>query len=262
MLNSHPDLFVFNETHWIPKLYEFFGTSKIETGLMLDIVRRTHHVTGLPTAELDDQAFLNHSNPPICMTVAEFCDALGDYFATQDGKSQWADKTPDYGFFAAQLQVYWPDCRIIHLIRDGAAVVNSMSRHIGYKALVAARQFTWCPLSLDYVGCPDGYPPQPVQAFAELWYRRLLRTRDEAVRLQPGTYLEVRHEDILRAPVAELRRIAKFTDLRAADDWLANSATLIDAGRTRKARPIEVLRDFTAEQVRLLQNLGYAVSPE
>jgi hypothetical protein len=219
-------------------------------------------VTGLPTNALDDRAFLNHSNPPNCMTVAEFCDALGGYFATLDGKSQWADKTPDYGFFAAQLQVYWPDCKIIHLIRDGAAVVNSMSRHIGYKALVAARQFTWCPLSLDYAGCPDGYPPQPVQAFAELWYRRLVRTRDEAARLQPGTYLEVRHEDILSAPVAELRRIAQFTDLLVEEDWLQSSCSLIDASRAKKPRPVEVLQHFTDAQIQLLQDLGYAVAPE
>ena len=262
MLIKHPDLYVFNETHWIPELYNRFGTLPVPVSALLDVVARTVHVNGDLVAEFDHQEFLTSANHPQDMTVVEFCNAVGAFFARQHGNSIWADKTPDYGYFSSTLQVYWPDCKIIHLIRDGAAVVNSMSRHIGYKALVAARQFTWCPLSLDYAGCPDGYPPQPVQAFAELWYRRLVRTRDEAARLQPGTYLEVRHEDILRAPVAELRRIAKFTDLRAADDWLANSATLIDAGRTRKARPIEVLRDFTAEQVRLLQNLGYAVSPE
>jgi len=261
MLNSHPDLFVFNETHWIPKLYEFFGTSKVETRLMLDIVGRTYHVTGVPTTELDSQTFLDYCSPPDYMTVVEFCDALGGYFATQANKSQWADKTPDYGFFAAQLQVYWPNCKIIHLIRDGAAVVNSMSSHIGYKGLIAARQYAWCPLSLDFSANPNDYPPSPVSAFADLWYHRLIRIRDEASRLKSGTYIELRHEDVLRAPDAELRRLAEFTGLRSDETWLANAGSLIDTERTTKPRPIDALDHFTAPQLDLLQSLGYAGKP-
>ena len=29
MLNTHPELFVFNETHWLVNLYDAFGTAEV-----------------------------------------------------------------------------------------------------------------------------------------------------------------------------------------------------------------------------------------
>lgn len=257
MLDGHPDLFVFNETHWIPKLFEVFGTSRFEVEAMLDIVRRTRHVTGALTTEFSDAAFLSHFRDTAPVTVADFCDAFGDFFAHQNGKTEWADKTPDYGPYASQLQIYWPDCKVIHLIRDGAAVAKSMSRHIGYQGLATLQRYNWCSLSLDYEGNTKGFPPQPMQAYADLWYHRLVRTRDEASRLKPGTYLEVRHEDIIRAPEQEIRRLAEFVGLRQDRTWLSDVGSEIEPRRLAKPRPIDVLKHFNDHQLRLLSTLGY-----
>lgn len=260
MLNGHPDLFVFNETHWIPKLYEVFGTTRFETEEMLDIVKRTRHVTGARTTEFSEAAFLSHFNHSASATVAELCDALGGFFAHQNGKNEWADKTPDYGPFASQLQTYWPGCKIIHLIRDGAAVAGSMSKHIGYKGLASLRRYNWCSLSLDYVGNTEGFPPQPMQAFADLWYHRLVRTRDEASRLRPGTYLEIRHEDIIHAPAKEIGKLAEFVGLRQDAAWIESVGSFIESKRVAKSRPIEVLEHFNDRQLRLLDELGYGTN--
>ena len=40
MMNLHPDLFVFDETHWIPKMYDYYGAAEAETDTLIDIVRR------------------------------------------------------------------------------------------------------------------------------------------------------------------------------------------------------------------------------
>ena len=58
ILSEHPTVAVFNETHWIPKLYEFFGTGTGPVADMIDIVRRTTFANGKVVTELADDELL------------------------------------------------------------------------------------------------------------------------------------------------------------------------------------------------------------
>lgn len=257
MLNAHPDVFVFNETHWIANLHECFGTAEVPVDDLIDIVLRTRHVDGSPTTELDSDAFRAAMTLPYRMTPAGFANAVGLFFARQEGKTLWADKTPDYGYFAANLQLYWPDCRIIHLVRDGASVVRSMAGHPGYRALVALGRQHWLSLSLDYPGFSGEISQPRPEQYVELWYRRLMRIRNEYARLRPGSYIEIRHEDVLATPEAVLTRIAGFAGLRPDEAWLKGAGSLIDAQKATKSRPDAVLRHFGEKHLRLMHELGY-----
>lgn len=260
MLNAHPDIFIFNETHWLPTLYDYFGTCLTETALLLDIVARTLHVTGQPTTEIDPENLKRQANLPDKMTVGMFCDALGGYFAARDGKSGWADKTPDYGFFVSVLQLYWPNCRILHLIRDGAATVRSMSRHIGYQALAGLKQQNWTRVALDFQLPSEGLPEAPIITYADLWYYRLIRIRDEANHLTVGSYKEIRFEDLIANPGGKLRDIARFVGLSNDADWLEHAASLLDKKRVERMvnhRPTDILKYFSAHHLRLMEELGY-----
>jgi hypothetical protein len=180
-------------------------------------------------------------------------------FAAESGKKFWADKTPDYGYFMATLQSMWPECRFIHLIRDGAAVVNSMSRHIGYRALAAADQLIWCPLAFDY--SPEARAkgePSP-ESFVKLWYWRVIRTRNEATRLEQGTYLEIRYEALVREPAACMAEISSFVGLKAPRSWIEEAVALVDPARASSARPTEMIGCFGEQEERLLEELGYPV---
>ena len=258
MLNSHPDLYVFNETHWIPKLFEIFGTTEADTNAMIDIVLRCRHVDKSQTTRFDPVHFVESMDIPNRMFPNEFCDTLGRYFGRSCGKTIWADKTPDYGYFTATLQVYWPDCKIIHLIRDGADVVRSMSQHPGYKALVALRQDFWPSIALDFEGLKGELPEPPIEEFCELWYRRLVRTRHESQRLKPGSYIEVRHEEVLSSPVETLHYIAEQTGLRLDRTWLDSAPHQIDRKKARRPRSDTVLGHFNDLQLKLLKELGYS----
>lgn len=261
MMNGHPDLFVHRETHWIPTLHEHYGTCRVATAAMLDIVARTRHVTGHPTTDLDADAFRAWRDYRAEMTVREFCDALGSFCAHRDGKTLWADKTPDYGFFTSTLQLYWPDCKIIHIIRDGADAACSMSRHIGFQGLAATGLVHWCHAALDYRPPPDGFAAQPMRTFVDLWYYRLLRTLDEAGRLAPGSYLEIRYEDMIRDPGPWLYRIARFTGLAEDPAWLREAEKLIDLSRGgRRSERNDVLKHFDTPRLELMRRLGYSVA--
>ena len=258
MLNDHPDIFVFNETHWMPELYNRFGTMATTTREMLDVIARTRHVNGEAVTQFDHQEFLAEIGNPRTTDVAHLCNSLGMFHARKNGKSVWADKTPDYGYFSSVLQVYWPDCKIIHLIREGTAVARSMANHPGYQALASMKQVFWCPMALDYVGKKTKFPLQPMHAYAELWYHRLVRARNEATRLKPGTYLEIRHEDILENPSDQMSKLARFVDLDLDRAWLNNTATAIDLRKVKKDAPTGILNHFSDRHIELLGELGYA----
>lgn len=258
MLNAHPDLFVYRETHWLPALHEAFGLRAVPTGALLDLVARTRFVTGDPVTPLDADAFRQSPGYRKDMTVAAFCDALGAFHAAAEGKTVWADKTPDYGYFVSVLQLYWPGCRVIHLIRDGVRTAQSMSRHVGYRALAALDRRHWPPLALDYVPPAEGFGPGPPERFADLWHDRLLRIRDEAARLAPGSYMELRHEDLTADPVPLLRRIAGDNGLAEDPAWLAAAAAMVDAGRGAGRGPDEPVPAHFGDRHRaLLRDLGY-----
>ena len=259
MLNNHPSLFVFRETHWLPALHEAFGTAPGPTEAMLDLVARTRFVTGEPTTPMDLNAF--RASRWYCpeMTVRSFVNAVGQSHAEAHGKIFWGDKTPDYGYCLGSIQLHWPDVKFIHLIRDGVATAVSMSNHIGYRGLAAVGRMHWCPLAVDYEPPKTAFPKACMSLYADLWHDRLARIRDEALRLSPGSYLEVRHETVVAKPRSELARIAQFVGLAEDSSWLAKVPSYVDSNRVAKRRrPVEALRDFGPRPTRLLLDLGYA----
>ncbi len=258
MLDSHPDLFVHRETHWIPALHEVYGTAAGPTEDMLDIVARTCHVTGQPTTQLEPKAFRASAQFRREMTVAAFGDAVGMFLAHAAGKRFWADKTPDYGYFTATLQLHWPECRVLNLIRDGVPCAQSMSRHIGYRALVAMGRTHWPPLAQGFTPRKDGYDRGPLAAYADLWAARLQRSRDEAQRLSPGSYMELRYEDLVRSPRDALARVAQFAELSDPTDWLDSAAAMVDPARAApRPRNPQVVAAFGPRPAALLEELGY-----
>ena len=66
-----------------------------------------------------------------------------------------------------------------------------------------------------------------MEEFVASWRRRLARIRDEATRLQPGTYLEVRYEHLIENPAEIMRSVGGFLGLDSAEPWLEACAERI-----------------------------------
>lgn len=255
MLDRHPELFVFPETHWLPKLVEWFGHGPAPVEDQLAVLRRTRHVGGKPTTPLTDAQLRQIHDAGQQLTVQRFAEAVAHAVASPKKVGLWADKTPDYAYCMGALQALWPDCRFIHLLRDGPAVVRSMSRHPGYQALVDRSALFWCPLSFDYEPTQPA-EPAPLEAFVSLWYRRMLRLQDEATRLAPGSYLEIRLEELVARPEVTLQRIREFALLPPAKGWIEDAAALVDPARVVPRQRQEVLRHFGDAERALLRELG------
>ncbi len=99
----------------------------------------------------------------------------------------------------------------MHLIRDGRDVALSLS------------EVSW--------------GPGDVQAAAAKWVDELGRARHRARRLAPGTYMELRYEDLVADPEPLLRGIADFVDL----PW---DPGMLSYHRGAEDRMKEVIRDF------------------
>ena len=108
------------------------------------------------------------------------------------------EKTPDYVRHLPLLHALFPWVRSVHIIRDG--------RDVALSALEWARE-----------GKGPGrmalWREEPV-AVCALWWRWQVRTgRQDAESLRPGSYLEVRYENLVEGPEETLRSITDFLQL-------------------------------------------------
>ena len=259
MLNEHPDLFVIDERHWIPKLYEFFGSGRAPVCEMLDIVERTRHVDASRTTPLSAALSSELRSIGGLVTVREFADELSWRLADRTGKTIWADKTPDYFGSMEVLQRIWPDTRFVHLIRNGAHVARSMASHTGYRALLDRHEIAWTSLAHGAEDACSGLQPPDTDACLRLWRLHVERARDEAARLSAGSYFEMRSEALLENPRRRPEELCGFVSLAGVpSSWVDRAATMVDPDRASLRNPHLVTDRTDAAAVALMHTLGYA----
>lgn len=142
----------------------------------------------------------------LTVSVDEFCRTLTErsvrgvlthlfaLYARQQGKPRWGEKTPAHALYLAEISRIFPDAKFIHLVRDGRDVAESLRR------------------------VPFG--KKSIWASARRWRRSVLACRAFAQAVGPGVMLEVRYEDLVEDPQAQVNRILTFL-----------GAALVDVGR-------------------------------
>ncbi|MEX0729677.1 MAG: sulfotransferase [Aquisalimonadaceae bacterium] len=101
----------------------------------------------------------------------------------------WGDKSPTYIRYMAPIAGTFPGARVIHIVRDVRDYCLSVENAWGKTKVRAAQR----------------------------WVDSILGARQVAARLR-GRYMELRYEDLLTDPEAEITRICRFlgVDFRAA----------------------------------------------
>ena len=128
MLNSHRNLAVPFESKFVAEFYkrldDYGDLKRSENRLRLlhdiqqhEAVRRGHLI-----AATDEQLVLDVSSYPELLARIFSC------YASKSGKSRWGDKTPSYVTDIPLLRLLFPECRILHIVRDGRDVAQSMAR--------------------------------------------------------------------------------------------------------------------------------------
>jgi hypothetical protein len=268
MLDSHPQLAIPAETHFIPAVVQ-----EVPPGTPPDREEFLRRITASFTWAdfgLDDATFRAAVAPLEPFTVADGFRIFFRLCAAAQGKPRWGDKTPTYTEHIAAIAQLLPEAHIIHVIRDGRAVAASR-RHLAFG------------------------PGPDLADQARDWCRRIRTARTQAASCP--RYSAIRYEDlvaraetVLRAVCADLeleydpimldyrrvadRRLEEFQDWRkpSGDMFLPGdyrrgihqrTRQPLDLGRVDHWRTVlwaEEVAAFEAEAGDLLTELGYAAA--
>jgi hypothetical protein len=206
MLDSHPELTIPPETHFIPKVTEACEGHGDCLDRALEVLT-THR--RWPDFQLDAQDLRARLAGIDAPTATDVMRAFYGAYAERQGKPRWGDKTPSYVRRMPKVARVLPEARFVHLIRDGRDVaLSQLEVHHGADDLRQA---------------------------AEAWVGGIARARRHASRLPH--YLELRYEDLVDDPAATLRRVCGFIDL-------AYDPAMLEYHRRAERRMGETARDF------------------
>ncbi len=129
MLNRHSQIALCDETYFFYWIYE----RRRAFGDLADPQHRLRLVEQwLATQRVQrlglDRAALRNALLREGIGYREFFDAMLREYARQQGKPRHGEKTPDHALYAKLLCEWYPDCRIVHIIRDPRDVVASLGQ--------------------------------------------------------------------------------------------------------------------------------------
>lgn len=159
--------------------------------------------------------------------------------AAQTGKSLIGSKYPVFGRHLDLLNGLFPNCRIIHVIRDGRDCAMS-HRHV-----------TW------------GH--QNTCAAAVHW-RKYINVVRNAAQAMPGRYLEIRYEDLISNPQISMAELEQFVTGAPAGPVTArfmSDAKQLKLEKIARWREAMSLRDqaiFDGVAADMLESCGYPLS--
>lgn len=183
MLASHPEVAVPPESRFMTPLVPE-GLGQLFDGLRLldDLYDNDWFGRWQLRRQLVEASF--RDEPPV--TYAEALRRIYGLWATQRGKTRYADKTPDHVLRIGAVTALFPEARIVHIVRDGRDVAASF-------------------LELGWV--------DRIERAALEWRYRVLAGREAGSQLPKLRYHEVLYEDLVERPERTLRALCAAIDL-------------------------------------------------
>lgn len=267
MLNSHPEVAVANDSHFVPRALELTDkslTAKAESGdviplsdMLIEKVRNYHRFYRLGISDEDfATASLN------ARTYQQLVSELYSQFACNHGKRLAGEKTPDYVRRLRLLHGLFPNSKLIHLVRDGRNVALSL--------------LNWAKPNKG-PGRIEWWNRYPI-AVCALWWRWLvMEGRDQARAITAASVAEVKYESLTNNPGDSMELLCEFLNLdfspkmldyhrgkskeqgsgSAKSAWLAPQTGLRDWRRDMEPLQVEV---FEALAFDALEEYGYELS--
>ena len=162
MLDSHPELAIPPETHFLPELIDRAATGA-DGQALADVIAGARTWGDFGLDERDLRARVEAAEP----NAGSVARAFYSLYAERQGKPRWGDKTPIYVKHMRKIGGELGEARFVHLIRDGRDVALSRRRR----------------------GMGAG---KPMANTAELWRKRIELARGQsrqAARPLPGAPL-------------------------------------------------------------------------
>lgn len=202
--------------------------------------------------------------------IARYIDNSFYQFLQERGKDRFAEKTPSNCLRVPFIHTIYPDCRIIHIIRDGRNVVRSLfmkQEKPPKRSKLKSRlketaiwewpayapklwRMVWRPLVMKkrptywgphIPGWRDlvGKPPHVVSS--HVWNETVRIGQRDGAALPSENYLEIRFEEMTSEPQRVFEMIEDFANLPRCREMMDFALKTIDP--TRKGRWSKVLTD-------------------
>lgn len=169
--------------------------------------------------------------------VYEYVKSLLQLLQWQRPGKRWVLKTPDHlGYLDVLLQVF-PDAKIIHTFRDPVRTAGSYSSMLAH----------------GYGVFSDEVDSEEV---ADHWHRKnaaAVNTTMQVREQHPESFIDVSYYDLIKEPMAQIRRIYEFAGIELTDDAVAAMEASRKTNKKDKHGVHQYqLEDFglTAEKVR------------
>ena len=173
-------------------------------------------------------------------TYAGVLSAIFEQFACGKGLTRWGDKTPEYSKHLPVLRELFPTAQYVHVVRDGRDVALSAFK--------------------------TGFGPKNAYEAAVAWSQCVQTITAFGAALPAEHFVTVRYEDLLRDPVAELRRLGIFLGIANHDALLETiTATLRtqvrsdNAGKSSRLLSARETECFEACASDVLDRYGYGL---
>jgi hypothetical protein len=257
MLDNHPQLAVSNDTHVIPRAV--LGVRpQGNVPLTRELVEQVTSFQRFGRLGIDEATTARLAGATDSLSA--FASALFDEFAHRQGKPLGGEKDPEYVRHLPLLHRLFPAVRSVHIIRDGREVALSTLDWVTPRR---------------YLGRLALWAEEPVAVCALWWKRQVSAGRCGRAEAGGNRCLEVRYDELVRAPEAVLRSIATFLDLpfsptmleyhhgRMRDDsslaskdrWLPPTGGLRDWRVDLSPRDLELFEALAGD---VLDELGYS----
>lgn len=185
MLNRHSRLAIPFESHFLVQVFAELPTDRPlepdEADRMVDLVIAEQN---FQTWHLDPTCVRQQLVPLAPAPLAELIDTLYRMEIADSGKPRWGDKTPHYYKCWQKLTGIFPGSKLVHIIRDGRDVVQSLEK-------------------VDWHGPTN-------DDRARYWQSRVQMAHAASSELGPHRNLIVRYEDLVLEAQATLENICDF----------------------------------------------------
>lgn len=200
------------------------------------------------------------------------------------GKTMWIERSGASLVFLPKLKALFPDAKFVHIFRDGRDVAMSLHNHAPSRLFahtwVTSKRFGLNPLKPPFtIGSSKLYTalepaairllgirkklqiPLPYPVTGAFWSDLIQIGLGHLSDVNPDRVLNLRYEDLVENPQAELTRLLEFvgSDL-ALEPWLS-AASALPGPRPQAWRdlPADVQADLTRSCAPGLEALGYAL---
>jgi Sulfotransferase family len=215
MLDSHPDMAIPPETHFIPAAILACRRSLRRRRAFMKAVTSAPFWLDNHLDEDELRAGIHRLNS---FSVGAALRVFYKLYAKERGKTRWGDKTPFYVRRMRDIQMVLPEARFIHLIRDGRDVALSLKD-------------LW-------------FGPNSIEETAAHWVSAIENARRQSPAL--SGYLEIRYEALILQTETTLKKICDFIDL----PW---SPAMLDYHLSAEERLKEMVQPLNLNDERVIQ---------